>query len=193
MFDIGFWELALIGVVALLVVGPDRLPALARTVGLWVGRIRRYVSTVRDDIEREIQADELRSMLKKSDELNPLKDIIDETSGTIRDANMEIASVRKEADELLSADSDDARGATNSAAAGDETDAEPLTPGSAATTVAEAMSARSQIPAPTTDAAPGKTSGETSGETSVETSGEAPNESRSETAKDAKSDEHRSS
>jgi len=185
MFDIGFWELALIGVVALLVVGPDRLPALARTVGLWVGRIRRYVSTVRDDIEREIQADELRSMLKKSDELNPLKDIIDETSGTIRDANTEIADVRKQADELLSANMDDARGATNSAAAGDETGAEPLTPGSAATTVAEAMSARSQIPAPTADAAPGETSGETSGE--------APNESRGETAKDAKSDEHRSS
>ena len=86
MFDIGFWELALIGVVALLVVGPDRLPALARTVGLWVGKIRRYVSTVRDDIEREIQADELKSLLSKADDLNPLKDIIDETGSTISDA-----------------------------------------------------------------------------------------------------------
>ena len=102
MFDIGFWELALIGVVALLVVGPDRLPGLARTVGLWVGRIRRYVTTVRDDIEREFQADELKKMLDKPDELSSLQDIVDETTGTIRDAKMEFAGVEKDAEELMS-------------------------------------------------------------------------------------------
>jgi len=149
MFDIGFWELALIGVVALLVVGPDRLPALARTVGLWVGRIRRYVSTVRDDIEREIQADELRSMLNKPDELNPLKDIIDETTGTISDAGEEIASVRKDADKLMSADSDVAPDSAPTSVSDDETGVDAPTPESAATTVAEAMSARTRESTPT--------------------------------------------
>ena len=52
MFDIGFWEMTLIGVIALMVIGPERLPGLVRTVGLWVGRIRRYVAQVRDDIAR---------------------------------------------------------------------------------------------------------------------------------------------
>ncbi len=152
MFDIGFWELALIGVVALLVVGPDRLPALARTVGLWVGRIRRYVSTVRDDIEREIQADELKSMLSKTDELNPLKDIIDETTTTISDANKELSGVRKEADELMSADAGAALSAADSEAVDDEAAADAVTPESAATTLGEAVGARSdgELPTPTT-------------------------------------------
>ncbi len=151
MFDIGFWELALIGVVALLVVGPDRLPALARTVGLWVGRIRRYVSTVRDDIEREIQADELKRMLSKTDDLNPLKDIIDETTSTISEANRELAGVRKEADELMSADTGVALSGADSSDSDDETGADAVTPESAATALGEAVSARndSDVPAPT--------------------------------------------
>jgi len=140
MFDIGFWELALIGVVALLVVGPDRLPALARTVGLWAGRIRRYVSTVRDDIEREIQADELKSLLSKTDDLNPLKDIIDETTNTIGEANKELAGVRKEADELMSADSGAVLDASDPDDSDDETGADALTPDSAATRLGEALS-----------------------------------------------------
>ena len=63
MFDIGFWEVAVIGVIALLVVGPERLPGLARTVGLWVGRVRRYVTHVKQDIEREIHAEEMRELI----------------------------------------------------------------------------------------------------------------------------------
>jgi sec-independent protein translocase protein TatB len=141
MFDIGFWELALIGVVALLVVGPDRLPGLARTVGLWVGRIRRYVATVRDDIEREIQADELRTLLEKRDDLNPLKEVIDETSSTISDANKELAGVQKQADELISADSGESEAAEKSASVGPS-------PDSAATSVARAVSARNEASAP---------------------------------------------
>jgi sec-independent protein translocase protein TatB len=150
MFDIGFWELALIGVVALLVVGPDRLPALARTVGLWVGRIRRYVATVRDDIEAEIQADELKKILEKPDDLNPLQDIIDETTGTISDARNEIAGVEKEAGDLISEenpvppDASDVLGSDD-----DETSADEVTPEAAATTVGEAVSAQSEVPAQT--------------------------------------------
>ncbi|MDD4880931.1 MAG: Sec-independent protein translocase protein TatB [Gallionellaceae bacterium] len=62
MFDIGFSELLLIGVVALIVIGPERLPKVARTVGAWLGRLNRYVSDVKSDIDREMRLDELRKL-----------------------------------------------------------------------------------------------------------------------------------
>jgi sec-independent protein translocase protein TatB len=60
MFDIGFSELLVIGVVALIVIGPERLPKVARTAGHLYGRMQRYVATVKTDISQEIQLDELR-------------------------------------------------------------------------------------------------------------------------------------
>jgi sec-independent protein translocase protein TatB len=62
MFDIGFSELMVIGVVALIVIGPEKLPRVARTVGHLAGRLQRYVSDVKADINREIELDELRKM-----------------------------------------------------------------------------------------------------------------------------------
>lgn len=62
MLDIGFSELVLIGVVALVVIGPERLPRVARTAGLLFGRLQRYVNDVKADINREIHADELRKL-----------------------------------------------------------------------------------------------------------------------------------
>jgi len=60
MFDIGFSELLIIGAVALIVIGPERLPKVARTAGHLYGRMQRYVTTVKADISREIQLDEIR-------------------------------------------------------------------------------------------------------------------------------------
>lgn len=60
MFDIGFSELLMIGVVALIVIGPERLPKVARTAGHLYGRMQRYVATVKSDISQEIHLDELR-------------------------------------------------------------------------------------------------------------------------------------
>ncbi|MCX7960034.1 MAG: Sec-independent protein translocase protein TatB [Burkholderiales bacterium] len=62
MFDIGFSELLVIGVVALIVIGPERLPRVARTVGHLMGRLQRYVADVRADISREMEMEELRRM-----------------------------------------------------------------------------------------------------------------------------------
>jgi len=62
MFDIGFTEIFVIGVVALIVVGPERLPRVAKTVGHLFGRMQRYVSEVKADISREIELDELRKL-----------------------------------------------------------------------------------------------------------------------------------
>lgn len=62
MFDIGFTELLVIGVVALIVIGPEKLPRMARTAGHLAGRLQRYVADVKADINREIELEELRKM-----------------------------------------------------------------------------------------------------------------------------------
>ena len=65
MFDIGFSELVVIAVVALIVIGPERLPKAARTMGHLFGRLQRYVNDVKADINREIELDELRKLQKE--------------------------------------------------------------------------------------------------------------------------------
>lgn len=62
MFDIGFSELVVVGVVALIVIGPERLPKVARTAGHLLGRFQRYASSVKSDISREMQMEELRKV-----------------------------------------------------------------------------------------------------------------------------------
>lgn len=62
MFDIGFSELIVIAIVALVVIGPERLPKVARTAGLLLGRMQRYVSDVKSDISREMQLEELKKL-----------------------------------------------------------------------------------------------------------------------------------
>ena len=62
MFDVGFSELMVIGLVALIVIGPERLPRVARTLGHLAGRLQRYVADVKADINREVELDELRKM-----------------------------------------------------------------------------------------------------------------------------------
>jgi len=62
MFDIGFSELMVIALVALIVIGPERLPRVARTLGHLAGRLQRYVADVKADINREVEFDELKKM-----------------------------------------------------------------------------------------------------------------------------------
>lgn len=63
MFGVSFSELILVGLVALLVLGPERLPGAARTAGLWIGRLKRSFNSIKQEIEREIGADEIRRQL----------------------------------------------------------------------------------------------------------------------------------
>ncbi len=90
MFDIGFWELALIGVIALLVLGPERLPRLARTVGLYLGRARRYMSEVKKDINAELRTEDLRAIREVKDDLRAAQKEIEKTGDDLnRDAARE--------------------------------------------------------------------------------------------------------
>lgn len=90
MFDIGFWELAIIALVALLVVGPERLPKLAYTAGKWLGKGRRVLQQVKSEIDKEIKAEELKEILdEQKKQLNPLEEIVEETGETLRDFGSE--------------------------------------------------------------------------------------------------------
>jgi len=104
MFDIGFPELVLVAVIALIVIGPERLPEVARTVGKYVGRMRRFVSKVRDDIDREVRQEELRAALKRNADLDEIKNIINDTRYTIED---EVTETRQH---VVDARDDDPRG-----------------------------------------------------------------------------------
>ncbi len=99
MFDMGFTEMMLIGIVALIVIGPERLPGVARTAGKYFGRLKRFMTTVKADVEQELRADELRQILADQQrELDTLKDSIntagreiEEEAGKIAEAGNEMA------------------------------------------------------------------------------------------------------
>ena len=87
MFDIGFSELMLIGIVALIVIGPERLPTVARTLGHLLGRAQRYVNDVKSDINREIQLDELKKLQTQvADSARELEDSVRKEYQTTRSA-----------------------------------------------------------------------------------------------------------
>ncbi|MBX2868369.1 MAG: Sec-independent protein translocase protein TatB [Acidiferrobacterales bacterium] len=113
MFDIGFWELTIIGIVALVIVGPERLPGLARTAGLWVGKGRRMLADVKRDIDREIKSSEMADLnsLKKDfeeagKEVEKVSDEIKTESGmddlksTFKDASPIKEDLKEELDEI---------------------------------------------------------------------------------------------
>ena len=62
MFDVAFSELIVIAIIALVIIGPEKLPKVARTVGAITGRLQRYVSTIKTDIEREMQMEDLHEL-----------------------------------------------------------------------------------------------------------------------------------
>jgi sec-independent protein translocase protein TatB len=87
--DVGFWELTLIMVVALLVIGPERLPGLARKAGLLAGKAKRFVQNVKADIDQEMAAEELKKIMKEHQESIALHEIVEETRETIDEAREE--------------------------------------------------------------------------------------------------------
>ncbi len=84
MFDSGFLEMIVVAVIALLVIGPERLPAVARKVGKFVGKARAFINTTRSDIEKELRAEEMKAMLSKQEqEISELRDMMQNTQQTI--------------------------------------------------------------------------------------------------------------
>lgn len=82
MFDIGVTKIAIIGAIALIVIGPEKLPALAKTLGTLLGRARRYVADVKDEVNRSMDLDELRKM----------RDTVEEAARDVEDSIQTSAS-----------------------------------------------------------------------------------------------------
>lgn len=87
MFNIGTFELLLICIIALLVLGPERLPGAVRTTGLWIGRFRRSFYKVKADIERELNADEIRRQLHNESIMAELEETKSEVESVARDTH----------------------------------------------------------------------------------------------------------
>ncbi|MBR8655776.1 Sec-independent protein translocase subunit TatB [Achromobacter sp. Marseille-Q0513] len=97
MFDVSLTELMVIGVVALIVIGPERLPKVARTVGHLLGRAQRYVNDVKSDIQREIELDELRKF--KSEMETAAQDVQKSMHETQASLEEPVQQLRAELDE----------------------------------------------------------------------------------------------
>ena len=159
MFDVGFQELTLIGLIALIVVGPERLPRMARTIGLWTGKIRYYVNQVKSDIDREVRAQELKEMLDKpARELDELKSVAEETKSTLDQARGALGEAKTTFDD---------------AAAGASTASEPAAGSIFPTELPDVGPSRPESPeaasAPSTEAAPPPEPPETASTPSTET------------------------
>lgn len=100
MFDFGFSEIVLIFIVALLVIGPERLPRVARTAGLWLGRLRSFVQTVKADIDQELATEDLKRQLREAKDMTQVREIIEEADNVGREAK---ETLEQERDYLVKA------------------------------------------------------------------------------------------
>lgn len=100
MFDVGFQEVFLIGIVALVVVGPERLPAVAANVGRWVGKTRRFVAGVKSDFAKELESGDLHKILgDQKDQINELRSIVDSTRKELESSTTDaVASAKAKLD-----------------------------------------------------------------------------------------------
>ena len=94
MFDVGFWEFALIGVIALIIVGPERMPGIARTAGKYAGKVKRFIAKIQDDVSEELEVDKLKEQLNAMDKDANIVEIFDETKQTISDIKTDVKKTK---------------------------------------------------------------------------------------------------
>jgi sec-independent protein translocase protein TatB len=90
MFDVGFWEFALIGVITLIIVGPERMPGIARTAGKYAGKAKRFIAKIQDDVGEELEVDKLKEQLNAMDKDANIVEIFDETKQAISDIKTDV-------------------------------------------------------------------------------------------------------
>ncbi|MBX2836737.1 MAG: Sec-independent protein translocase protein TatB [Gammaproteobacteria bacterium] len=110
MFDVGFAEVMLIGIVSLVVIGPERLPAVARTVGLWVGKMRRFVTGVKADFAKELESGDLQKLIgDQREQINELKGLVESARGDLKEASSKIVKDTSSSLDELKKDVDSAK------------------------------------------------------------------------------------
>ena len=90
MFDFGFWEIAIIAVITLIVVGPERMPSLARKAGIYAGKLNKFVKKIKYDIDEQIKVDELKDQLSFEDEKSTLSETLDDVKASSEASKQEI-------------------------------------------------------------------------------------------------------
>ncbi|MCQ8104092.1 Sec-independent protein translocase protein TatB [Methylomonas sp. SURF-2] len=94
MFDVGFSELMMVGLIALLVIGPERLPKAARIAGYWLGKTRTAVANVKAEIKQELHAEEMRQLLNQQQSITEeLRQIASETEIALGDIDNNIKTL----------------------------------------------------------------------------------------------------
>ena len=87
MFDVGFSELIMVALIALLVIGPERLPKAARIAGWWLGKARHTIASVKAEIKQELHAEEMRQLLQQQSIADELRQVVDDTKTAVEDIN----------------------------------------------------------------------------------------------------------
>ena len=90
MFDFGFWEIAIIGIITLIVVGPERMPSLARKAGIYAGKLNKFVKKIKFDIDEELKVDELKEQLSIKNEKLALSKSLDDVKTSVDQYEQEI-------------------------------------------------------------------------------------------------------
>jgi len=90
MFDIGFWEFALIGVITLIVVGPERMPAIARKAGQYAGKAKKFIAKIQEDIGDEFEAGKLKEHLNLEDKDSNIVEIFEETKQSLNEIKKDV-------------------------------------------------------------------------------------------------------
>ena len=91
MFDFGFWEIAIIGIITLIVVGPEKMPAIARKAGLYLGKLNRFFNKVKSDINEELRMDEIKDELSMDEEkiiVSEVTEVIQSSADSLKEENI---------------------------------------------------------------------------------------------------------
>ena len=91
MFDFGFWEIAIIGIITLIVVGPEKMPAIARKAGLYFGKLNRFFNKVKSDINEELRMDEIKDELSMDEEkiiVSEVTEVIQSSADSLEEENI---------------------------------------------------------------------------------------------------------
>ena len=91
MFDFGFWEIAIIGIITLIVVGPEKMPAIARKAGLYFGKLNRFFNKVKSDINEELRMDEIKDELSMDEDkiiVSEVTEVIQSSADSLKEENI---------------------------------------------------------------------------------------------------------
>ena len=83
MFDFGFWEIAIIGIITLIVVGPEKMPVIARKAGLYFGKLNRFFNKVKSDINEELRMDEIKDEMSMDEEKIIISEVTEDIQSSV--------------------------------------------------------------------------------------------------------------